>query len=125
MPEVERAIPDARHEEKDISERFVWGAVALLVGCLALIMFAIIWIYPHALLDRTVSLPLPVYPEPRLQPSPRADMQTFYTAEMQRLNGVGWVDKGRGVVHIPITEAMSKVAQEGVPGWPASPGKQP
>ena len=125
MPEAERTIPDARHEETDVSEHFVWGAAALLVACLALVVFVILWIYPHALLDRTIPSPLPVYPEPRLQTSPRADMQTFYAEEMRRLNSVGWVDKAHGVVHIPIAEAMSKVAQEGIPGWPASSGKPP
>jgi len=40
----------------------------------------------------------------------------------QRLEGLGWIDKGRGIVHIPIDQAMAKVVAsppdipgEGVP----------
>jgi hypothetical protein len=65
-------------------------------------------------------LPLPVYPEPRLQPSPPSDLQQFYAEEMQTLNSTGWVDKSHGVVHIPISEAMRIVANEGPAGWPTA-----
>jgi hypothetical protein len=125
MADIERAIPDARHEESDVGEGFIWGAVALLLGSLVAIMLLVAWLFPQSLPDRTIQLPLPVYPSPRLQPSPRADMQRFYSEEMQRLNSTGWVDKANGVVHIPIADAMHKVAQEGIPGWPLAPETQP
>ena len=124
MADAERLIPNARHEESDVGESFVWGAFAVLLGFLIAIFLLVLWLFPHSLLDRTMRLPLPVYPAPRLQPSPRADMQTFYSGEMQRLNSAGWVDKAHGVIHIPIADAMRKVAREGVPGWPP-PRKQP
>ena len=65
-------------------------------------------------------MPLPLYPEPRLQPDPQADMQRLRSEEMQILNGTGWVDQDRGVVHIPITQAMQEVAREGIAGWPTN-----
>ena len=46
-------------------------------------------------------------------PIPQQDMQRFYAQEMQILNGTGWVDKERGVVHIPIAQAMQEVARRG------------
>ena len=125
MADIERVIPDARHEESDVGEGFIWGAFALLLVSLVAIALLVLWMFPHSLLDRTIQLPLPVYPSPRLQPNPRADMQRFYSEEMQRLNSTGWVDKANGVVHIPIADAMRKVAQEGIAGWPATPEKQP
>ena len=70
-------------------------------------------------------MPLPLYPEPRLQPNPQQDMQSFYAHEMQILNGTGWVDKDRGVAHIPITQAMQEVAREGIAGWPTAPEASP
>ena len=45
-------------------------------------------------------------------------MARFYREEMQWLNGTGWVDKAHGIAHIPIADAMRKVAQENIPGWP-------
>ena len=75
--------------------------------------------------DQGRRLELPKFPYPQLQPSPRESMARFYAEEMQRLNGTGWIDKAKRTVHIPIKDAMRKIAQEGIPGWPAPQGKQP
>jgi hypothetical protein len=125
MLRSQRVIPNARHEATDIGEGFIWGAVALVLGVLIVCALLVLWLYPQSRLDRTLQLPLPVYPAPRLQPSPQADMQKFYREELNRLNSTGWVDKAHGVVHIPITDAMRKVAQEGVSGWPTAPAQRP
>lgn len=119
MAETERTIPDARRETSDVSQRFIWGALVLLLGSLTAVVFFALWLFPHSAQDRFLRPPLPAYPAPRLQPNPQADMQRFYAAEMRRLNSVGWVDKAHGIVHIPIIDAMRKIAQEGIPGWPA------
>jgi hypothetical protein len=52
-------------------------------------------------------------------------LQRLRAREMQILNGSGWVDKERGVVHIPITQAMREVASEGIAGWPTAPESPP
>ena len=91
----------------------------LLIVTVAALGGLVLWLYPSATSHRTVQLPVPTYPSPRLQPNPRDDMARFYAEEMQRLNGTGWVDKAHGVVHIPIADAMKLVAKEGIPGWPA------
>lgn len=124
MADGERIIPAARREESDVGEGFIWGAFALLLGVLVATVLLVLWMFPQSLRDRTIGLPLPVYPAPRLQTSPRADMQRFYAQEMGRLNSTGWVDQAHGVVHIPIADAMRKVAQDGIPGWPTTQGKQ-
>lgn len=121
MVEAERGIPVARHEPTDIGEGFIWGAAALVLGVLILCALLVLWLYPESRLDRTLRLPLPQYPAPRLQVNPAADMQRFYREEMLRLNGTGWVDKAHGFVHIPIEDAMREIAQEGIPEWPAAP----
>jgi len=120
MREPEIRISDARHENTDIGEGFIWGAVGASLGTLILCALIVLWLYPQSSLDRTLMLPLPVYPEPRLQPSPPSDLQQFYAEEMQTLNSTGWVDKSHGVVHIPISEAMRIVANEGAAGWPTA-----
>ncbi len=45
-------------------------------------------------------------------------MAAFFRSEMQSLNGVWWVDRASGRVHMPIAEAMRRVAREGIPDWP-------
>jgi hypothetical protein len=125
MADAEKVIPNARHEASDVGEGFIWGAFVLLLSSLIAIALLILWLFPMSLLDRTIQGPLPTYPAPRLQPNPQADMQQFYVEEMRRLNSTGWIDKAHGVVHIPIADAMRDVAQEGIPGWPTTPGKPP
>ncbi|BDG04475.1 hypothetical protein [Anaeromyxobacter oryzae] len=48
---------------------------------------------------------------------------------LERLGSYGWVDRGAGVVHVPIQQAMDLVAQgvrpQGAPAAGASPGGQP
>ncbi len=55
------------------------------------------------------------FPEPRLQPDPVADLNKFRVREEQLLNSYGYVDEKAGVIHIPIEEAMQKLAQQGLP----------
>lgn len=53
--------------------------------------------------------------EPPLQESPEADMIQFRKEENAKLENYGWVDKGKGVVHIPVEEAMKLTLQRGLP----------
>jgi hypothetical protein len=68
---------------------------------------------------------LPVYPSPRLQYDPPADMRAFLQGEMAHLNGTFWVDRAHGIAHIPIAEAMERIARQGIPDWPAPEAKSP
>ena len=123
MADAEKLIPTARHEHSDIGERFIWVAAAsmlgLLVGCALLTR----WLYPQSL-SAALTPPLPVYPAPRLQSDPPADMRAFHAQQMRQLDSTGWVDAAHGVIHIPIWDAMRIVEHEGIPGWPA-PGAPP
>ena len=56
---------------------------------------------------------------PRLQVSPSQDLARFRAAEDRRLNTYYWIDKKKGIVHIPIEAAMKKLAKSGIPGFPA------
>ena len=115
---ADKTLSTARHEPTDIGERFIWiGVVSLLASVLALALL-VLWLYPGATIDRTMSLPLPKYPNPQLQPNPREDMAKFYSEEMRWLNGTGWIDEAHGIVHIPISDAMRLVARDGIPAGP-------
>ncbi len=45
-------------------------------------------------------------------------MQKFRAAELARLNSAGWDDQAKGIGHIPIDDAMRRVAASGIPDWP-------
>jgi hypothetical protein len=117
MPEARQVIPDARHEPTDIAPGFIWAAAALCLATLCGCALLIVWLYPLSN-DRTPPMPLPLYPEPRLQPDPAADLENLRAREMQVLEGTGWVDETRGIAHVPIERAMRQVAREGIADWP-------
>ena len=123
MPE--KLLAPARHETSDVGPTFIWFGVPVLLATVLALAFLVLWLFPEAMNDQSKRLTLPQFPNPQLQPSPRETMARFYAEEMQRLNGTGWIDKAKGTVHIPIGNAMRKIAEEGIPGWPAPQEKRP
>lgn len=121
MPE--KVLSPAQHEPTDVGARFILIAVPLVLGTVIALALLVLWLYPGAAIDRTMRLPLPHYPNPQLQPNPREDMAKFYDKEIKWLNGGGWIDRAHGRTHIPISDAMRLVVQEGVPGWPTAAEK--
>lgn len=53
-------------------------------------------------------------PQPQLQVSDEADMERLRATQEQELNSYGWIDRERGVVRIPIEQAMKTIAQKGL-----------
>jgi hypothetical protein len=97
------------------------GPIALIyVGMLVLLVvsaFALIAAYPNSLADvaRTVRI---APPGPRLETDPQGDLRHFRAEEDKRLNTYYWINKSQGIVHIPIGQAMRKLATTGIPGFP-------
>ena len=55
---------------------------------------------------------------------PDRDLQAVRAQEDRILTTYGWVDKSRGVVRIPIDEAMRLVAEQGLPATAAPSGDE-
>jgi hypothetical protein len=89
--------------------------LVLVISC-----FVLIAAYPTSLhdVDRTLSI---APPGPRLQTNPQRDWQTLRTEQAKRLDTYFYVDKQKGIVHIPIEQAMQKLAKTGIPGFPEPP----
>jgi hypothetical protein len=95
-----------------IAAIYVGILVLLVVSCLAMIIA-----YPASLPD--VSRTLRINPPgPRLQTNDEADLRRFRKEEDRKLNSYYWADKQKGVVHIPIGEAMQKLSRSGIDGFP-------
>ena len=60
-------------------------------------------------------------PLPRLQVYPVRHWTDFQTAERERLDTYGWMDRSTGAVHIPIERAIELVAERGVGPLPPAP----
>jgi hypothetical protein len=122
MPEEMMSIPAARREVSDATGLFIalaFFGLLTLVGLTALLCW---WIFPRAPHPALVPYPVPDYPPPQLQAAPHEDMVRFYREELARMNSFGWVDRDKGIVRVPIDQAMREVARRGIPDWPAQAG---
>lgn len=57
----------------------------------------------------------PLPPEPRLQVSPTSDLAEMRERERFMLSTYGWADETSGIIRIPIEEAITRVAERGLP----------
>lgn len=109
--------PDVAFEASDWSLQPVALVYGGTLALLAISSFALMASYPGSLtdVDRTLRI---APPGPRLQTDPQEDVQRLQEHEERWLNTYRWIDKQKGVVHIPIEEAMKKLAKAGVAGFP-------
>jgi hypothetical protein len=122
---VPAANPDVHHETSDVNIRAIFGFAAGLAVVAVLIHLLVYVLFNYFAAREAVRVPrqfplsvgqdekLP--PEPRLQVNPRDDLQTLRSSEDAVLGGYSWVDKDKGVVRIPIDEAMKLTVQRGLP----------
>jgi hypothetical protein len=111
-------LPPARHERADATARAALIAFPAVLAGLLLSVLLVWWIFPGTATDRRLPSPIPNEPAPRLQSDRAADMQRFRAAELARLNSLGWDDRAKGIGHIPIDDAMRRIAAAGIPDWP-------
>ena len=85
------------------------GALAIAGG----IVFAVggsWWLLRHLGPAVNTARPAATIPAPRLQPAPQGERAAYFAEKERRLGSVGWVDRGAGVAHIPLDEAMRLAA---------------
>ena len=119
MADLERVEdnPDTAYEQSDWHIGATGLAYLGIFVFLVIAAFVIIAAFPRTVSD--VSRTLTVEPaQPRLQTNPSEDLAQFRVDEDKQLNSYYWVDKQKGIVHIPIEEAMKRVAAEGIDGFP-------
>lgn len=117
--------PTVAHEETDADTRsitrFGIGLAFVLIICNVLIW----WLFNHFAARESILTPAVTAivkeqaprepPEPRLQGNPPLDMRKMLHEEDDVLNHYGWVDPDRGIVRIPVRQALEIVAQKGLP----------
>jgi hypothetical protein len=116
-PGSEQTNPAIAFEQADWPLKPV---AALCIGVLVLIVisaFVLIAAYPTSLPDVDRKLTI-APPGPRLQTDAVANLRRFRAEEEKRLNGYSWIDKDKGVVRIPIEQAMKKLVTTGIPDFP-------
>jgi hypothetical protein len=120
MAELEERVkdnPETAYEESDWSLRTIGLILVVTFVVLVVSPFVMIAAFPSSVPD--VSRAFTVQPpQPRLQTNPSQDLVKFRAEEDKRLDSYYWVDKEKGIVHIPIERAMKEVAADGIDGFP-------
>ncbi|MDQ6788200.1 MAG: hypothetical protein M3033_15450 [Acidobacteriota bacterium] len=124
MNEKEIINPDVKYEPKDVSGTWL-GAIGVFIVITAIILPFLLWgFYGHFEASYGHAAPIPeaknleqfsAPPAPDLEPNPVGNYREFRRAENEKLNNYGWVDKEKGIVHIPIEQAMKQLANKGLP----------
>jgi hypothetical protein len=108
------------YERSDIES----GGVAWIALGLGLFVFAMPLlmplVFPQAMRHVSPAAPPALSANaPELEVTPRQDLQRLDRAEAQVTDDYGWVDRDHGVVRIPVTHAMERLLQKGLPAWPS------
>jgi hypothetical protein len=110
--------PDVDYERRDVSPR--------LLGLLALGLFVVVvgaaaglaQLFPPGTSPLFLQQPPATPPDlPRLEIDPPADLAALRLHAEFQLDSYGWVDRQKGIAHVPIDEAISRVAERGIPDW--------
>jgi len=129
-----RSSADVGYETTDVNPKTLLAWVGGLAGMI-LISIVAAWVFFDVLAgyaeraDPKIS-PLAATekgppPDPKLIPDEPHDLASVRHGEDKVLDSYGWIDKGRGLIRIPIARAMELVAKEGLPSRPPPSGKTP
>jgi hypothetical protein len=129
-----RASTDVGYETTDVNPKTLLAWV-LGLACMILLSIVAAWVFFDVLAgyarraDPKIS-PLAATeqgppPDPQLIPDEPHDLTSVRQEEEQVLDSYGWIDKGRGLIRIPIARAIELVAKEGLPSRPPPSGKAP
>ena len=131
----DRHRPEVGHEERDVNI-FAIGKFGVALVVLIVVSLTALWGLLNLFKGRVNKefTPSPetrqtpritkLPPSPRLQQNPRVDLRVVQAEEAKQLHSYGWVDRGNGVVRIPIERAMEIVAQRGLPSRPQTEGSK-
>jgi hypothetical protein len=114
---------ELRENENTAYEKSDWpiGKVGLVfLGTFVMLViapFILMWAFPDSLSDQRKTLTI-APPPPRQQVAPSLDRMQYVADQKLKLDTYYWIDRDRGIVHIPIEEAMKRVAEHGIPGYP-------
>lgn len=119
---TQKAI-EAGHEERDLSPKSIVVFALSLAGTIALVIWVCYALFTHfstvQMKTQTPASPLVIPPKqvpgPQLVVRSGEEYQRLLAAEEALLKSYGWVDRDKGLVHIPIERAIDILAQKGLP----------
>jgi hypothetical protein len=111
--------PGVGFEERDVNVSRVWASGAVVVLVCVFGLAGALGVFRYFRGGQTPPEGrIPVAerpPAPRLQQHERTDLKQMRADEDQILGSYGWVDRGNGIVRLPIDRAIYVLAQRGLP----------
>lgn len=115
--------PNEGHETSDIN---VWAIGKFAIGLVAICVISVVMLlglykFFQSQEESTVAntiQPRKIFPQPQLQQTPVVDLKTIRAEEEQYLTSYAWVDQPKGIVRIPIDQAIDILAKRGLPSRP-------
>jgi len=117
------------HEGSDVDVRPIAKFMAILfvgVGVVMVVLWGVFGLLEKRA-ERADKPRSPVFDsvrvlkEPKLQSDPIADLRAFRRGQDSVMNSYGWVDSARGIVRVPISEAIEMLARQGLPARAEQP----
>jgi hypothetical protein len=110
------------YEARDLPVRpFLYVSAGFIAGlvlvCLLLGLFfhLLLHVFPHRQSGASLVEKVRDFPVPELQTDPGADYAAFLAKQTEVLNNYAWVDRQRGLVRVPVEDAMKRLLQQPPP----------
>jgi hypothetical protein len=118
--------PGPGHETQDVNVwavgKFAIGLVAVCIISLSLLLGLMKFFQSREETSRATTIePTKLFPEPQLQKTPIQDLKSLRVEEDKLLNGYAWLDPQKGLVRMPIDQAIDVLAKRGLPVRTAVP----
>jgi hypothetical protein len=97
----------------DVATRIVIIAMAGFLGFVAISMTGLFFYLRSSVPDAFRKVIEHHFPKPALQKDPQDDLRRFEREQRATLSGYGWVDRSKGLVRIPIEDAMRIITARG------------
>jgi hypothetical protein len=109
--------PHVDFERSDMSVAVIAVLAVAVLAYVCIAPFVLTRIYRSALSDADRQLTINP-PAPKLQLDAPADLAALNARETTQLASYGWVDREKGIAHIPLAQATQDVAARGIPDFP-------
>ena len=109
--------PGTAYEASDWRIGAIGVVLAMILVIIIIAVAALLAGFPIAASDVERRLTTAM-PEPALQTDPAQDLAKLRAREDQALNTYYWIDRDKGIVHVPIDQAIREVIARGLDGFP-------
>jgi len=115
-PNLSAAGP--KHERSDVDARVVAIALFAVICIVVVVAFVVKAFLAASAPSRAGPTDTPIAAPVRLGSDPAGEIAAYQEEKLRQLDGYGWVDRDRGIAHVPIARAVQMMAEQEHGGSP-------